>query len=273
MKSNPLQVKEVLSRGVGKIYPSYEALEKLLLSGKKIKLYCGYDPSSSSLHLGHAISLRKLGQFQKLGHEVIMLIGDFTGMIGDPTDKLATRKKLTRQEVLKNAKNYKKIASKFISFTGINAAKLKYNSQWLDKLTFKDLVEITSNFTVQQMIERDMFQERFKNNKPIYFHEFLYPMAQGYDSVAMDIDLEVGGNDQTFNMLVGRTLMKCLKGKEKFVLTMKLLIDSTGKKMSKSEGNMVALDEKPIEMFGKIMSWPDEIMLAGFELLTDVPMS
>jgi tyrosyl-tRNA synthetase len=216
------------------------------------------------------ISLRKLGQFQKLGHEVIMLIGDFTGMIGDPTDKLAARKKLTRKEVLKNSENYKKIASKFLDFSGKNPAKILYNSKWNDKLTFRDLIELSSNFTVQQMIIRDMFQQRIKDNKPVYLHEFLYPLAQAYDSVAMEVDLEIGGNDQTFNMLCGRELLKAVKDKEKFVLTLKLLTDSFGKKMGKSEGNMVNLDEKPDQMFGKIMSWPDELIIPGFKLLTDV---
>ena len=265
------QINEVLTSGVENIYPNREALEKVLLSGKKIRLYCGYDPSAPALHIGNAISLAKLGQFQGLGHEVIFLIGDFTGMIGDPTDKTAARKKLTRQEVLANAKNYKKQASSYLKFSGPNAAKIKYNSEWSDKLSFKDLIEVTANFTAQQMMQRDMFQERIKEQRPIYFHEFLYPIAQAYDSVAMAVDLEIGGNDQTFNMLCGRDLMKAMKNKEKFVLTMKLLVDSTGKKMGKSEGNIVNLDETPENMYGKIMSWPDGILAAAFELCTNLP--
>lgn len=266
------KIEELLTRGVEKIYPSREALEKLLSSGKKIKLYCGYDPSSAVLHMGHAITLKKLGEFQKFGHEVIMLIGDFTGMIGDPTDKTATRKKLNREEVLKNSQEYKKYAGKFLDFSGPNSAKILYNSEWNDKLTFLDLIELTSNFTVQQMVTRDMFQERIKKNLPIHLHEFLYPVAQGYDSVAMDVDLEIGGNDQTFNMLVGRDLMKAVKNKEKFVLAMKLLTDPSGKKMGKSEGNAINMDETANEMFGKIMSWPDGVVVPAFELLTDLPM-
>ena len=319
------QIGEVLTRGVEKIYPDKKTLEEKLLSGKRIKLYCGYDPSGPSLHLGHMITLRKLGEFQKLGHEVIMLVGDFTGMIGDPTDKMATRKKLTREEVIKNSKNYKKIASKFLSFSGQNPAKILYNSKWQDKLSFKDLIELASNFTVQQMLNRDMFEKRFygevqcqycsnvfahktqdvfypsnqdfeegtmgvkyilgicpkcqkQNNqpriislqKPIYLHEFLYPLAQAYDSVVMDVDLEVGGNDQVFNMLRGRDLLKALRNKEKCVLGLKLLIDSEGKKMGKSEGNMVELDELSNQMFGKIMSWSDSLIIPGLELLTEV---
>ncbi|OGZ32084.1 MAG: tyrosine--tRNA ligase [Candidatus Portnoybacteria bacterium RBG_13_40_8] len=264
------KIKEVLEKGVEKIYPSKEALEKTLKSGTRIKLYCGFDPTSPNLHIGSAVQFRKLAQFQKLGHEVIMLIGDFTTMIGDPTDKSAARKKITRKEILKNAKNYKNLASKILRFSGENPAKIMYNSQWNDKLTFVELIELASNFTVQQMIIRDMFQERLKKDRPIYLHEFLYPLTQAYDSVAMDVDLEVGGNDQTFNMLCGRDLMKVLKNKEKFVLTTKLLMDPLGKKMGKTEGNMINLDEKPNEMYGKIMSWPDSLIFPGFELCTDL---
>jgi len=270
--TDPEKIKEVLTRGVEKIYPSQEAFEKVLRSGKKIRLYCGFDPSAPTLHFGNAIQLRKLAQFQKLGHEVIFLIGDFTGMIGDPTDKSATRKKMTRQQVLKNSKKYQEQASKFLDFSGSNPARVLYNSEWSDKITFFDLIEITSNFTVQQMIVRDMFQERLKENKPIHLHEFLYPIAQGYDSVAMDVDLEIGGADQTFNMLVGRDLMRIIKNKEKFVLTNKLLADPTGKKMGKSEGNMITMEDSPGEIYGKVMSWPDERIESAFELLTDISM-
>jgi tyrosyl-tRNA synthetase len=266
------KIDEALTRGVENIYPNRGALKKVLLSGKKIRLYCGYDPSAPALHIGNAISLMKLGQFQALGHEVIFLIGDFTGMIGDPTDKTVARKKLTRKEVLANAKNYKKQASAYIKFSGANSAKIMHNSQWHDKLSFRDLIEVASNFTAQQMFARDMFQKRIKADKPIYLHEFLYPLAQGYDSVVMEVDLEIGGNDQTFNMLCGRDLMKALKNKEKFVLTAKLLVDQAGKKMGKTEGNMINLDEKAEDMYGKIMSWPDELIGSGFELCTNVLM-
>ncbi|MDP2934673.1 MAG: tyrosine--tRNA ligase [bacterium] len=269
---NAEKIKEVLKKGVEKIYPNPEALEKLLKSGKRIRLYCGYDPTNTSLHIGHAITLRKLAQFQKLGHEVIFLIGDFTGMIGDPSDKTAARKKLNRKEILENLKNYKKQVSKILDFSGKNPAKVLYNSKWNNKLKFGDLIELASNFTVQQMIIRDMFQERIKNNKPIYLHEFLYPLAQAYDCVAMDVDLEIGGNDQTFNMLCGRDLIKALKNKEKLVLTLKLLTDPTGKKMGKTEGNMINLDEKPDQMYGKIMSWPDELIIPGLELCTNLSL-
>jgi len=264
-------VDELLSRGVEKIYPNRELLEKKLLSGAKIRLYCGYDPSANALHIGNAISINKLAQFQKLGHEVIFLIGDFTGMIGDPTDKKATRQKLTRKEVLTNSRHYQAQASAYLDFDGGNPAQVLYNSAWNDKLTFKDLIELSSNFTVQQMIQRDMFQDRLKEARPIYLHEFLYPLAQAYDSVTMDVDLEIGGNDQMFNMMCGRDLMKSLKNKEKFVLTLKLLTDDAGSKMGKSEGNAVFLDAKPNDMYGIIMSWPDGTIPTAFELCTNVP--
>ena len=270
--TNPNKIKEALEKGVEKIYPSVGALERVLKSGKRIRLYCGYDPTAPSLHIGHAITIRKLAQFQKLGHEVIFLIGDFTGMIGDPTDKLSTRKKLTRAQINKNLKNYKKQASTLLNFSGKNPAKIMFNSKWNDKLSFMKLVDLASNFTVQQMIVRDIFRKRIKEDKLIFLPEFLYPLIQAYDSVAMDVDLEIGGSDQMFNMLRGRDLMNKLKNKEKFVLTTHLLVDSTGQKMGKTEGNMINLDEKPEEMFGKIMAWPDTLIIPGFELLTDFSM-
>lgn len=261
-------IDEVLTRGVSQVLPNKKELHDLL-SKKKIKLYQGFDPSAPSLHLGNFVGLMKLRQFQKLGHEVIFLVGDFTGMIGDPTDKLATRTKLTREQVLENAKSWKKQASMLLDFDGENPAKIMFNSEWSDKITFKDLIEITSNITVQQMIERDMFQKRLKSNTPIYLHEFLYPIAQGYDCVEMDVDLEVGGNDQLFNMMMGRTLMKALKDKEKFVLTTKLLVDKDGNKVGKTTGNALFLDSTPEKFFAGVMSFPDETIKLGFELLTE----
>lgn len=262
------KIEELLWRGVENIYPTREFLEKRLKSGEKLTLYTGYDPTAPTLHIGHAITMMKLRQFQDLGHTVIMLIGDFTGMIGDPTDKGAARQKLTKKQVLENCKNYKKQASGILNFTGKNAVEVKYNSKWLGKLSFADVTELTAHFTVQRMMERDMFEKRVQEEKPIYLHEFLYPVMQAYDSVAMDVDGEVGGNDQTFNMLAGRDLIKDLKGKEKFVLTTKLLTDSSGKKMGKSEGNMISLIDSPEDMYGKVMGWSDEMLPRGFELCT-----
>jgi tyrosyl-tRNA synthetase len=266
-------IDEFLERGIEEFFPSKEEMKKLLTSGKKLKVYCGFDPSSSSLQIGNTVLINKLGAFQRLGHEVTFLIGDFTGMIGDPTDKKATRKKMTREEALENAKNFTRQAEAYLSFSGDNAVKIRYNSEWLDKITFADLIELTSNFTVQQMIQRDMFQERLKNEKPIHLHEFLYPVAQAYDSVYLDVDVEIGGNDQMFNMLRGRDLMKILKNKEKMVFTMKILADEKGTKMGKSEGNAVYLSESANNMFGQIMSWPDGVIGIGFELCTNVEYS
>jgi tyrosyl-tRNA synthetase len=264
-------INTLLTRGVENIYPSFDFIESRLKDGKQLTLYLGIDPTGPDLHLGHAIPLRKMAEFQKLGHKLILLVGDFTGMIGDPTDKSATRVRLTREQVLENASKYKAQASKIISFEGENAAELKYNSEWLDKLTLRDTTELASNFTVQQFMERDMFEKRLEEGKPIHLHEFLYPLMQAYDSVAMNVDGEIGGNDQTFNMLAGRDLMKALKGKEKFVITSKLLVDPTGKKMGKSEGNMITLSDTPDDMFGKVMSWTDGMIIPGFEILTDLP--
>ncbi len=267
------KIKELLDRGVEHVYPKRAFLEKELLSGKQLTLYTGYDPTAPTLHIGHGITMLKLRQFQDLGHKVIMLIGDFTGMIGDPTDKSSTRKKLTKEDVLENAKEYQEQASAILDFKGDNPVELKYNSEWLGSMSFADVVELSTNFTVPQLLERDMFQNRLSEGKTIYLHEFLYPVMQGYDSVAMDVDGEVGGNDQTFNMLAGRTLLKDLKKKEKFVLTTKLLVDGAGKKMGKSEGNMIALNDSPEDMFGKVMRWSDESIMLGFELCTHVDIA
>lgn len=266
-------VKAVLSRGVENIYPSAAALEKKLTSGERIRLYCGFDPTAPALHIGNAITLNKLAQFQALGHEVIFLVGDFTGLIGDPTDKLAARRQMAREEVLANARDYQKQAAAYLHFDGANPAKLMYNSAWNDKLNFQDLIGLASHFTVQQMIQRDMFQERLKEERPIYLHEFFYPLTQAYDSVALDTDLEVGGNDQMFNMMCGRTLLKALKNKEKFVLTLKLLADESGKKMGKTEGNVVFLNTPAADMYGQVMAWPDGVILPAFELATNRPLA
>ncbi|MBU1033239.1 tyrosine--tRNA ligase [Patescibacteria group bacterium] len=261
-----------LTRAVENVYPSPEELKKTLLKGKQISIYLGIDPTGPTLHLGHLIPMRKLAELQKLGHKIILLIGDFTAMIGDPTDKKATRQPLTRKQVLANCKGYKEQASKILNFSGSNPVELKFNSDWLAKMTFEDILELTSHFTVQQMVQRDMFKKRIKDDKPIAITEFMYPLMQGYDSVVMDVDMEVGGNDQTFNMMAGRHLMKTISNKEKFVLTTKLLVDPTGTKMGKTEGNMISLSDSPEDMYGKVMSWSDSMIAQGFELLTDIPM-
>jgi tyrosyl-tRNA synthetase len=263
------KVDEVLTRGVANVYPTADFLRDRLTSGERLSVYLGIDPTAPTLHLGSAIPLMKLRQFQRMGHRVILLIGDFTATIGDP-DKMSVRKPLSREEVMGNAKHYKEQVSIFLDFGGDNPAELKYNSEWLSKLSFADILDITSNVTYAQLVHRDMFQKRIAEGRDLYLHEFMYPVMQGYDSVAMDIDGEIGGSDQTFNMLVGRDLMKKMKGKEKFVLTLKLLEDPSGAKMGKTEGNMVAFTDAPNEMFGKVMSWTDGMIIPGLELCTYV---
>lgn len=268
-------IKEVLERAVDKIYPSKQALEKALKSGKKLKIYLGVDPTGPHLHLGHAVSLLILKRLQKLGHQIIFLIGDFTGRIGDPSDKLAMRKPLSEKEIKNNLKTFKEQASKIISFAGKNKALVDFNSRWHSKMKFGDLIKLAHFLTVQQMIKRDMFQKRLKEDKVIGFHEFLYPLMQGYDSVAMDVDMEIGGRDQTFNMLVGRDLMRKLKHKDKLVLATKLLEDpQTGKKlMTKSEGGLINLDDTPENLFGKTMALPDSAITPVAELSTEMPVN
>lgn len=269
------EIKKLLSNSslIEKAYPSKEALEKVLASGKRLTIYHGIDPTAPSLHLGHSTNILLLEEFRKLGHKIILLIGDFTAQIGDPTGKDKTRKLLTKEEVLRNCKNYKKQIGKILDFNSKgNPASIELNGKWLNKMSLKDVIGLASKFTVQRMIERDMFQKRIKESKPIWIHEFFYPLLQGYDSVAMDVDIEVGGNDQTFNMLVGRELMKDYKKKEKFVVTTPLLINKkTDKKlMSKSEGGFIGLDNSPDEMYGKVMALPDEAIVPVFDSCTTV---
>ncbi len=254
-------IDELLNRSVVEILPSRKELKSLLMSGEKIRIYIGTDATGTSLHLGHATNYIILEKFRKLGHEVIFLIGDFTSRIGDPTDKLASRKQLTRVDVKKNIKTWLKQVEPIINFNDKkNPVKIKFNHDWLSKLTFEDVVNIASNFTVQQMLERDMFEKRIREEKPIYLHEFFYPLMQGYDSVAMDVDVEMCGNDQKFNALAGRTLLRKIKNKEKFVFITTLLENPVTKEkmMSKSLGTGVFLDETIENMFGKIMAQPDE---------------
>ena len=265
------KIQEVLNRGVENVYPNAEFVQSRLESGEQLKIYVGFDPTAPTLHIGNGIQLLKLRQFQELGHSIIFLVGDFTGMIGDPTDKGAARTRLTAEEVKENCAKYKEQASAILDFGGHNPAQIMFNNDWLGAMSFAEVVELASHFTVQRLLERDMFETRMQDGKPIYLHEFLYPIMQGYDTVAMDVDGEIGGNDQTFNMLAGRTLMKGMKQKEKFVLTTQLLTDNSGKKMGKSEGNMIAFSDSPEDMFGKVMSWSDDMIGIGFELCTNLP--
>ena len=262
------KIEEVLTRGVERLFPNEEFVRERLESGEQLTIYLGIDPTGPTLHLGHVIPLRKLRQLQELGHRIILLIGDFTAQIGDP-DKSQVRKPLTHEQVLENARRYKEQASLFLDFDGENPAELRYNSEWLNAMNFADVIQLASQMTVQRMLDRDLFRRRIQAGNPVYIHEFLYPLMQGYDSVALDVDGEVGGNDQTFNMLVGRDLLKNENGKEKFVIPMKLLVDNNGNKMGKTTGNMLSLLDGPSEMVKKIMTWPDETLLLSFELLTN----
>ncbi len=266
-------IETIVSRGVERVFPNEDFLRSRLSSGEQLKIYLGIDPTGPTLHMGHVIPLIKLSQLQKAGHKIILLIGDFTARIGDP-DKNSVRKQLSHQEVLENAKLYQKQASRFLDFEGENKAELKYNGEWLDAMNFQDVLKLSSQMTVQRMLDRDMFRRRMEEGSPIYLHEFMYPLMQGYDSVAMEVDGEVGGNDQTFNMLVGRDLLKNIEPpKEKFVIPMKLLVDEKGEKMGKTTGNMISFLDGAELMFKKIMTWSDDMILLGFELLTDVDLN
>lgn len=261
------KIEEILTRSVDTIYPNKEAFVEMLLSGKQLRIYMGIDPTATYAHLGHATNYIILKRFHELGHKIVVLIGDFTAMIGDPSDKSAARKRLTRAEVEANFKTFKQQIGKILDFSDKkNPIELRFNSDWLAKLTFEDVVNLASNFTVQRMLERDNFQKRIKENKPLYVHEFFYPLMQGYDSVALEADVELGGTDQTFNMLAGRTLVKSYQNREKVVVTTTLLENPvTGEKlMSKSLGTGIGLDESPQEMFGKTMALPDEAIIQCF---------
>lgn len=269
IKIDSSSIDHALTHGVERILPSAEALKAILQKGERLTVYLGMDPTGK-LHLGHALNMTKLAEFQALGHKVILLIGTFTGIIGDPTDKTSARTKQTAEEVKEHAKNYLKLASSFLSFDGENPCEVRYNGDWYEKMTFAEIIELSSYFTVQQMLERDMFEKRMNEQKPIFMHEFFYPLMQGYDSVVLDVDLEIGGNDQTFNMLAGRDLLKSMKGKEKFILAHRLLVDENGAKMGKTTGNGVNLEDDAVDIFGKVMRWPDTMLIPSYELCTNL---
>ena len=264
---------EVSTRAIEQIYPSVDEFRAVVGGKERLTAYMGIDPTAPDMHVGHESQLLKLRSLQMLGHKVILLIGDFTAMIGDPTDKSSARIKLTRDEVLANAEGYKDQASKILDFDHPdNPVELKYNSEWLGKMDFGDVLELASEFTVQQMLERDMFKRRIAEGKPVGLHEFVYPMMQGWDSVNMDVDIEVGGSDQIFNMLVGSTLIKKHLGKQKYVVAGQLLVDPSGKKIGKTEGNMITMNDTPIDMFHKIMMWGDGITPHALELCSTLSM-
>ncbi len=254
-------IDDILTRSVVEILPSGDFLKKKMMSGEQLRIYIGADPTGPALHIGHATNYMILEKLRKLGHHIILLVGDFTARIGDPTDKTAARVQLSREQVVGYTKTWIKQLSPILNFEDKeNPVEIVYNNDWLSKLTFEEVIDIASNFTVQRMLERDMFEKRIKEQKPIYLHEFFYPLMQGYDSVHLDIDVEICGNDQKFNALAGRTLLERYKHKEKFVFITTLLENPVTKEkmMSKSLGTGVFLDISANDMYGKIMSQPDE---------------
>jgi len=260
-----------LKKGTAEVIPEAELRDKLQKSrstGRPLRVKLGMDPTAPDLHLGHTVVLRKLKHFQDLGHTVIFLIGDFTGMIGDPTGRSATRPPLSPQDMMRNAKTYMAQVYKILS---PDKTEVRFNSEWFDKLKSADWIRLAAKFTVSQMLEREEFHKRFQEERPISVHELLYPLAQGYDSVALQADVELGGTDQKFNLLVGRELQRAYGQEPQVVLTTPILegLDGT-QKMSKSLGNAVGITEPPLEMYGKIMSISDEMMWRYYELLTDV---
>jgi len=269
MKKNlDKKIEEVLTKSVETVLPSKKSLKETLKK-RKIRLYLGVDPTSPKLHLGHTVPLRKLKEFQELGHEAILLFGTFTAQIGDPSDRDEARKPLNPNQVRENMATYKSQASKILDFS---KTKIKFNGDWLAKLNFKDVIKLASNFTVSRLLERDMFQKRLKEGKEVWVNEFLYPLLQGYDSVAMNVDLEIGATDQTFNILVGRKLQEIYNKKEKFVLTTPMLIGLDGRKMSKTYNNTVNLTDSSSEMYGKIMSLKDNFIVHYLQLTTSLPL-
>ena len=260
---------ELIKRKAVQIF-NEEDLEKKINSGKKLVIKFGADPSRPDLHIGHSVVLRVLKQFQNMGHEVVFLIGDFTGMIGDPTGKNKTRPALTFEQTRKSAETYVKQASKILD---PDKTRIAYNSEWLSKMTFEDVLKLAGKYTVARIMERDDFKNRFENNLPLSMHELLYPLMQGYDSVALHADIEIGGTDQTFNLLVGRELQKDYEQESQVVMTFPLLVGLDGKeKMSKSLDNYIGISEEPFTKLEKSMKIPDDVLRQYFELATDLPI-
>ncbi|KPJ64447.1 hypothetical protein AMJ44_12830, partial [candidate division WOR-1 bacterium DG_54_3] len=256
----------MVRRGAVELIPEDEFMRKLK-KGKPLRIKWGADPSAPDIHLGHTIVLNKLRQFQELGHEIIFLIGDFTARIGDPTGKSETRKPLTKQEVKKNAKTYQDQVFRILDK---KKTKVVYNSHWLSKLKIEDVINLAGKYTVARMLERDDFMNRYEKERPISIHEFLYPLIQGYDSVVLKADVEIGGTDQKFNMLVGRELQREFREEPQIIITLPLLEGTDGvQKMSKSLDNYIGITEPPSQIYGKTMSISDELMLRYYELLTD----
>lgn len=273
IKNEALKQMELIRRGVAEIVPEEELIKKICKSieeQKPLKIKLGLDPTAPDIHLGHTVVLNKLRQFQDLGHEVHLIIGDFTGRIGDPSGKSETRKQLTEDEVMANALTYQEQIFKVLNR---DRTVVHYNSKWLMPLNLVDVLTLAGKYTVARMLERDDFDKRYKEGLPIGIHEFMYPLMQGYDSVVLEADVELGGTDQKFNLLVGRNLLREYGHEPQVALMMPILEGLDGvQKMSKSLGNYIGINEDPYEMFGKTMSIPDELIARYFELLTRVPM-
>lgn len=264
------QIDELLTRRVEQVLPNPTALKQLLESGKKIRLYQGFDPTGIKLHLGHSIGMRNLQSFVELGHEVIVLFGTGTVLVGDPSERETGRKLITQEEIEANIQTWKDQVSKIIDLERVT---IKYNGDWLVPMTLKDIISLASHISAVQLFKRESFTRRIDKGDTVWFHETLYPLLQGYDSVAMDVDLEIGGTDQTFNMLVGRELQRKINNREKFVMTNPMILGTDGKQMSKSSGNCIWLDDNPSQMYGKTMSIPDNQIEIYLKLLTDLPLN
>ena len=266
-REDNLDLLEIIKRKAVQIF-SEEDLERKIRSGKKLTIKLGADPSRPDLHIGHSVVLRVLKQFQDMGHEVVFVVGDFTGMIGDPSGKSKTRPALSFEETRKSAETYLEQATKILDK---DKTKIRFNSEWLSKMNFNDVINLTSKYTVARIMERDDFKNRFENNLPLSMHELLYPLMQGYDSVALNADIEIGGTDQTFNLLVGRELQKDYGQEQQVVMTFPLLVGLDGKeKMSKSLDNYIGLTDSAFVKFEKSMKIPDEVLRQYFELATDL---
>lgn len=263
------QIEELLTRGVENIIPNKEKLRKLLASGKKLNVYLGIDPTATQIHIGHAVPLRKLDAFARLGHNVTFLIGDFTALIGDTSDKDSERPVLTSEQIQENFKTYKKQAEKVLDFSKIQ---VHFNSEWLKGLAFADIVKLCQHFSAGDFIGRELIKKRLNEGKKVGLHELLYPVMQGFDSYHMDTDIQLGGTDQTFNMQAGRVLQKDLRKKESFIIANGFLTGTDGRKMSKTWNNAIWLTDEPNEMFGKVMSLRDDLIIEYFTLATSVTM-
>lgn len=259
---------ELLSRRVAKILPDPQGLAKII-AGKKIRLYQGFDPTGGHLHLGHTIGLRKLMEFARAGHDVIMLFGTGTVLVGDPSERDTGRKLITQDEIEENIKDWKRQVAPIVDFDRVT---IRQNGDWLTKMTLKDIIHVASNISAVQLFKRENFTRRIGKGDTVWYHETMYPLLQGYDSVVMDVDLEVGGTDQEFNMLVGRELQRKMNNRDKYVLETPMILGTDGKTMSKTSGNCIFLDEKAEVMYTKLMAVQDDLVATYFELLTDVSM-